>query len=134
MSGTGLPGLAAVNGRRWEKSPPAEGIMLNTRRECRKKALGRTGEYGQTPSTNRMKQEGLLQGSCHSTSTWREFSTFACGSWHFWLRRSPFNLIFFNNNIWFDYQNDFLVGINKSLDIITFLYIYLHLILIYKNY
>ena len=47
--GTGHPGLAA--GKRWEKLPSADGIMLNSRGELRTETLEGTEVEQQTPDT-----------------------------------------------------------------------------------
>ena len=48
-SGTGHLGLVAGKERRWEKSSSAEGIMLNSRGDCRTKTPEGTETEQQTP-------------------------------------------------------------------------------------
>ena len=61
--GTGHPGLATRKGRRLEKPLPSRGVMLNTRGECRTKALGGTGAMSRHQEQPGMKPEGTFWAS-----------------------------------------------------------------------
>ena len=63
MDGTEHPGLAVCKGWSWEKSPPADGIMLSPRGEQMIKALGGTRES----NLNQRELAGLTP--CHSHTT-----------------------------------------------------------------